>query len=340
MTDASLYRILRLVHAYEGRTALRIDEFSVRRASIVGLVGPNGSGKSTLLHLLGFIHAPTEGQILFKGEPAGPFSESVRFTVTLLPQEPYLLKRTVWQNVRYGLHLRGREGGQQDRVQEALQWVGLEPNLFLHRKWYALSGGEAQRVALAARLVLRPEVLLLDEPTARVDALSAQRIKEAAMRARREWGTTLVVASHDRQWLYEVCDDVLHFYRGRIFGNGEENILFGPWRQREDGRFDTLDSEGTSFVVDPPPSSDAVAVFGTDAFSVSSDRPPPGQPYIEATISRLLWDRSKGQVIVSFLAGSQPVNARFSRKDIAEKRLYPGRTVWIGYDSAAFRWLE
>ncbi len=340
MAEASLYRILRLVHAYESGTALRIDELAVRRAAIVGLVGPNGSGKSTLLHLLGFIHAPTEGTILFKGQPAGPFSESVRFTVTLLPQESYLLKRTVWQNVRYGLQLRGHEGGQQDRVQEALQWVGLEPDRFLHRKWYALSGGEAQRVALAARLVLRPEVLLLDEPTASVDALSTQRIKEAAMRARKEWGTTLVVASHDRQWLYEVCDNVLHLYRGRIFGNGEENMLFGPWRQRGDGRFETHDSDGASFVVDPPPSPDAVAIFGTDAISVSSERPSREQPCIEATISRLLWDRSTGRVIVSFLAGSRPLSARFSAEYIAEKRLYPGRTVWVGYDPSAFRWVE
>ncbi len=69
-------------------------------------------------------------------------------------------------------------------------------------------------MALAARLALKPKVLLLDEPTASVDAASAQLIKEASLRARKELGTTLIVASHDWQWLYEICDEILHLLTG------------------------------------------------------------------------------------------------------------------------------
>ena len=84
-------------------------------------------------------------------------------------------------------------------------------------------------MALAARLILKPEVLLMDEPTASIDALSAQLIKDAVLKARRDWGTTLIVASHDWQWLYGICDTVFHLLKGRFLGTGRENVLFGPW---------------------------------------------------------------------------------------------------------------
>jgi tungstate transport system ATP-binding protein len=92
--------------------------------------------------------------------------------------------------------------------------LGLDPDTFARRQWDELSGGEAQRVALAARLVLNPRVLLLDEPTASVDARSSELIRSASLRARNDWGTTLVIASHDREWLYDVCDEVLHLFKG------------------------------------------------------------------------------------------------------------------------------
>jgi len=198
---------------------------TVEKASIVGLRGPNGSGKSTLLRLLGLIEKPAEGEILFNGRPVEPFSAAARFRVSLLPQEPFLMKRRVLGNVSYGIKIRGAVADVTGRVHEALSLVGLSDRDFVRRPWYALSGGEAQRVALAARLALRPDVLLLDEPTANVDTSSAELIREAAFKAREEMGTTLVIASHDWQWLYEVCDRVLHLFNGKILGTGRENIL-------------------------------------------------------------------------------------------------------------------
>ena len=129
----------------------------------------------------------------------------MRDRVALLPQEPFLLKRTVLTNVAYGLQIRKVRANRRERVAEALgvgraRRPGVRPSAR-----YALSGGEAQRVALAARLILRPEVLLLDEPTTSVDAFSARLIRDAVLKARADWGTTLVIASHDRQWLAEIC---------------------------------------------------------------------------------------------------------------------------------------
>ncbi|MEA3232005.1 MAG: ABC transporter ATP-binding protein, partial [Thermodesulfobacteriota bacterium] len=226
-----IYEINSLKHSYGANTVLAIEHLTVQPASIVGLIGPNGSGKSTLLKLLGLIEKPTEGTIHFNGRFVEPFSNEARFLITMLPQEPFLMKRSVFKNISYGLKLRGNGSEIAKKVNEALSLVGLDSNDFAQRPWYALSGGEAQRVALAARLVLKPKVLLLDEPTASVDAASAQLIKEASLRARQELGTTLIVASHDWQWLYEICDETLHLFKGKVFGTGRETIIFGPWQK-------------------------------------------------------------------------------------------------------------
>ena len=173
----------------------------------------NEKTRSSSLRLAGFVERPTAGEVLFDGKPASPFSPEVRNRVTLLPQEPFLMKRTVLNNVAYGLRIRKASDHLSERVDKALSYVGLDGKDFAQRPYYALSGGEAQRVALAARLILKPEVLLMDEPTASIDALSAQLIKDAVLKARRDWGTTLIVASHDWQWLYGICDTVFHLLK-------------------------------------------------------------------------------------------------------------------------------
>ena len=211
-----IYQLENVVQRYNGKPVLEIERLELVSGTITGLVGPNGSGKSTLLKLLGFVERPSGGKVLFDGRPTLPFDNAVRSRVTLLTQEPYLLKRTVFNNVAYGLKVRGDRGDWSPVVNEALLKVGLDPFRFARRQWNELSGGEAQRVALAARLALKPKVLLLDEPTASVDAASSELIRIASLAARTEWGAAVVIASHDRQWLSDVCDDVLHLSDGKI----------------------------------------------------------------------------------------------------------------------------
>jgi tungstate transport system ATP-binding protein len=213
--NTALYAIKELSQAYNGRTVLNIDYLAIPRRSIIGLTGPNGSGKSTLLRILGFLEDPMRGEVIFEGKPCSSRHNGIRRKVTLLPQEPYLLKRSVHANVAYGLKVRGRRNTG-DRVAQALKLVGLSPERFGQRSWHELSGGEAQRVALAARLILRPEVLLLDEPTANLDAESTKQIKEASLAARRDWGATLVIANHDMNWLQSICDKILTFSDGLL----------------------------------------------------------------------------------------------------------------------------
>ncbi|MBW2108560.1 MAG: energy-coupling factor ABC transporter ATP-binding protein [Deltaproteobacteria bacterium] len=212
---ADLFRLEQVRQCYGGRTVLEVDSLTICRHAIIGLAGPNGGGKSTLLRVLAFIEDPATGIVIFEGRPCSTRHGDVRKKVTLLAQEPYLLDRSVHANVAYGLSVRG-DTNVGEKVRGALDMVGLCPARFAKRACHELSGGEAQRVALAARLVLRPRVLLLDEPTASLDAESAQRIKAASMAARRDWGATLVIASHDMAWLKSVCDQILYMQGGRI----------------------------------------------------------------------------------------------------------------------------
>ncbi|WP_320005864.1 ABC transporter ATP-binding protein [Maridesulfovibrio sp.] len=210
-----LYRLENVVQRYNGRLVLSLGDFRVSEGSIVGLAGHNGSGKSTLMRMLAFLESPDSGNLFYDGKKISEPELRLRREVTMLTQEPYLLKRSVGANVAYGLELRG-EKNISGKVCDSLTRVGLEPDKFMHRNWFELSGGEAQRVALAARLALQPRVLLLDEPTASLDIESTQLIHNAAVSAREEHGTTLVIVSHDHYWLEEVSDTILKLSAGRI----------------------------------------------------------------------------------------------------------------------------
>ncbi|MFP5259901.1 MAG: energy-coupling factor ABC transporter ATP-binding protein [Acidobacteriota bacterium] len=220
---SALYELAGVVQRYGDREVLRLPSLTVAEGAILGLAGPNGGGKSSLLRLLAFLESPAEGEIRYRGQPTLGREYALRGEVTCFPQEPYLLKRSVRANVGYGLSVRG-VSDVRPRVDEALTLVGLDPGRFAGRMWHELSGGETKRVALAARLALRPRVLLLDEPTANLDRDSAELVRRAVVAARERHGTTLVISGHDHPWLRAICDDILWLRDGVIaaplFTNG------------------------------------------------------------------------------------------------------------------------
>jgi len=215
-----LYHLQGIEAAYEGGGAvLHVPELSIARGSIWGLAGHNGSGKSTLLKVLGFLLTPLAGVMTFDGAvvdaQARRSGHLLRRKAALLGQETCLLSRSVAANVAYGLKLRGLPAPS-EAVAQALALVGLPADEYAGRSWRQLSGGEARRVALAARLALRPMALLLDEPTAGLDRASTEHVKAAALAARESYGATLVIVSHDLPWLESCADVLLTLEDGRI----------------------------------------------------------------------------------------------------------------------------
>ena len=239
------------------------------------------------------------------------------------------------------MKLRGEKNDLAERVHQALALVGLPGERFASRPWYALSGGETQRVALAARLVLKPRVLLLDEPTASVDVASAQLIQHAAMQAMQEWGTAIVVASHDLQWLYDVSDDVLHLFQGKILSTRYETIVLGPWEVMEDGRYGKRLSKGAHLLVSAPPRADAAAII---RFSLLDDTGTAvGQsPLVQAvkgSIRRLNLEHTTGRIIASLMAGDMAFNVPLTKQQVNNGRLFPGQTIDAGYRIDHITWI-
>ncbi|MEN8245763.1 MAG: energy-coupling factor ABC transporter ATP-binding protein [Thermodesulfobacteriota bacterium] len=336
---APIFEIKDIKHRYAGRTVLEIDRLNIQPASIVGLIGPNGSGKSTLLKLMGLIEKPTQGDIQFNGRPVEPFSQEARFRTTLLPQEPFLMKRNVFNNVTYGLKLRGNGGSMMKKAHKALAMVGLEGDEFLRRPWYALSGGEAQRVALAARLALKPRVLLLDEPTASVDAGSAQLIKEAALKARQESGTTLVIASHDLQWLFEICDEVLHLFKGKILGKGRETVIFGPWHELSTGQWGKVLPDAQLLRVPTPPNPEAPALIDLLPAGTEPTGETDAMNVLKGTVSRLSLEKKTGHVFATVLVGGHPLTMRMAPDQKERQNIYPGDTIAVHYRIDQVTWV-
>jgi tungstate transport system ATP-binding protein len=211
-----LYRLNNLHQSYGSREVLAIKELTIAAGCIYTLTGPNGSGKSTLLNILAFLSPPTSGEIWFSGEPVAWSNGSLlrlRREVTLLHQAPYLFDTSVRANIVYGLKIRGITGQEQhSRIEEALELVDLGG--FQKRKSRELSGGEAQRVAMARALALRPKVLLLDEPLANVDRSSAELLEKVIL-ALPQRGTSVIISTHDPEQRRRFGSNRIHLIAGK-----------------------------------------------------------------------------------------------------------------------------
>ncbi len=230
-----------LSYEYPGQSAveigftLTIPLLRVEAGSITLLTGENGSGKTTLLKLLAGLVEPVSGSVRVIG------TGTSKGGCVLVHQIPYLLRGSVERNIAYGLKVRGVPVAERRaRVAQCLDVVGLGG--FGRRRTDTLSGGERQRVALARALVVEPEVLLLDEPTASVDAKSKGRL-EAIIRDIAKNGTTMGITSHDSPFSYRVADTMLRV-EGGMLADLEVNVLKGHIG-RTDDRFSYFATSST-----------------------------------------------------------------------------------------------
>ncbi len=337
----SAYHLTGIRHYYGDKKVLDIPELNIETGSITGVLGPNGSGKSTLLKLMAFIQQPTFGTVFYKGRPEIPFSPLVRSKVTLLTQKPYLLKRTVIENIVYGLKIRQDRDRLDLRVKEALAAVGLDYDNFAHRKWHELSGGEAQRVALAARLILKPDVLLLDEPIASVDTKSAKLIREASLNARNAWGTTLVIASHDLQWLYSISDKHLSIFNGKVFSTGMENILTGPFETRDENTLLKKLDDGQFIFLNAPSKELHTAIIQKKSIAIDLEKQAHHDSLnqLSGHIISMLLEKKSTHIMTTISIHDLSFVLRLTAVRVSHLNLYPGKAVIIKFQAADVEWI-
>ena len=192
-----IFQLRGVSKGYNGRCVVDVPELDIHQGEIFCIVGPSGAGKSTLLRLLNFLEPPSTGTIHFDGGSYSPADEvplAKRRKVTTVFQRSILLNRTVWANIEYGLWLRGEKASHKE-VGAVLEQVGLKG--IARQQARTLSGGELQRVALARAMVIKPEVLLLDEPTANLDPYNVGLIEDIVKELNHTRGTTAVLVTHN-----------------------------------------------------------------------------------------------------------------------------------------------
>lgn len=233
------YALEGIRHKYPGSSSpfwLELDRLKIGAGDLLALVGPNGAGKTTLLMVLALLVRPTQGSLAFFGENPWSTDDRVlqaRRAAVLLTHHPYLFKGTVFDNVAFGLKVRGiPEKEWLARIRPALSLVELSG---LERKSAGgLSAGQAQRVALARALALQPRVLLLDEPTANIEAGLAVRVEAIVREICHESGTTVVFSTHNFSQASRLGDEVIYLSDGKRVPFSHENCFSGT--AQTDGR--------------------------------------------------------------------------------------------------------
>ncbi|MFN7959532.1 MAG: ABC transporter ATP-binding protein [Holophagaceae bacterium] len=209
-----------LVHRGATRV-LDIPELDLRVGEVLALMGPNGAGKTTLMLTLAGLLAPTAGSVLFRGSAlqAKGDREAFRRRTTMVFQDPLLFDATVAQNIAAGLKLRGLSAHERKpRVTAWAERLGL--GSLLDRPARQLSGGEAQRTALARAFVLNPEILFLDEPFAALDPQAREGLIGDLGHLLAETGTTAVIATHDQGEATRLAHRLAVMREGRILQRG------------------------------------------------------------------------------------------------------------------------
>ncbi|MCD6581046.1 MAG: ABC transporter ATP-binding protein [Desulfuromusa sp.] len=214
-----VYTLKNIEHRLGENFCLKVLQLDIDRHDIHVVSGPNGAGKSTLLRILALLLKPQQGSFYFSGQPIAPSTRcqlSLRRKITLVEQSPYLLQGSVFSNLAFGLKIRQINCAEQEqRIAETLPLVGLAD--FSQRPIKELSGGEIQRVALARALVLNPEVLLLDEPTANIDHDSLSGF-EQLLRSLAKNGMTVIMSTHDPAQAERLSGHLIKIQKGAVKG--------------------------------------------------------------------------------------------------------------------------
>jgi ABC-2 type transport system ATP-binding protein len=225
-TPNSVIKAEGLVKRYGDRVALNGVSFSVREGEIFGLLGPNGAGKTTLISILATLLPPDEGQVLICGYDLRREADRIRPLIGFVPQELALYPTlSAWDNLAFFGRIYGLRGtALKERIAAVLDLVGLRDRAGDAVRTF--SGGMKRRLNIAAGLIHRPRLLLLDEPTVGVDPQSRNFIFEHIERLRSE-GMTILYTTHYMEEAERLCDRVAIMDEGRILALDTPRGLIG-----------------------------------------------------------------------------------------------------------------
>ena len=207
-------------HSFGSKFSMDLS-FSMDKGELLCIIGPSGSGKSTLLSLIAGIDTPQGGSIIIDGEDITHMSIRKRQIGMVFQDFSLFPSMNVERNIQYGMKdTQNRE----ERTRELLDLVGLEG--YGKRSVSQLSGGEAQRIALARAIAAEPRILLLDEPLSALDAPLRKKLRSVIKHIHEKTGTTMLYVTHDREEAFAIADRILVMKAGRIEAIGEPEELY------------------------------------------------------------------------------------------------------------------
>jgi tungstate transport system ATP-binding protein len=219
----------------DGRDILKNINLGIDRAKVFALIGPTGAGKTTLLRLMDMLDRPSAGRVIFDGIDVTTSEKArleARRRMAFVLQKPVVFNTTVYDNIAYGLKWHGVERRQtRQKADDILETVSMAA--YRKRNARTLSGGEVQRVAIARALATSPEVLLLDEPTANLDPLSASKIEDLVWGIVKRDAITVIMATHDMSQGQRLADRIGVLVNGEIVQTGGAREIFTSPNNRE-----------------------------------------------------------------------------------------------------------
>lgn len=199
--------------AYEGVEILKGINIEVEDGEIVSILGPSGSGKTTLLNIILGITEPSEGKLIFNENDITKVPMEKRGFNIVFQDYALFPNLSAYNNIVYGLK-NNQNLSTKDEVDELIELLGLEKHV--DKKIENLSGGQKQRVALARTLVMKPKILLLDEPLSALDGVIKESIKERIKKIAKEFNLTIIIVTHDPEEALTLSDKVLILNEGIV----------------------------------------------------------------------------------------------------------------------------
>ena len=213
----------------EGTRALKNINIEIEKGEKVAIIGPNGAGKSTLFSHFNGLTEPTSGCVKIEGKPISFEKDEllkVRQKVGIVFQDPndQLFAPTVKEDIAFGpMNLGLSYDEVEKRVEDALKMVGMEN--YEDKTPHHLSGGQQKRIAIAGIIAMKPELMILDEPTAGLDPDGVEKVLNI-MNQLNEEGMTLIISSHDIDMISKYADKIFVLYNGEIIESGNKNKIF------------------------------------------------------------------------------------------------------------------
>ena len=218
-----MLELKKIRNSYEGIEVLKNINLKIEKGEIVSILGPSGCGKTTLLNLILGLTQVSEGRIIFDGEDITQMPMEKRGFNIVFQDYALFPNLNVYENIVYGLKNKPNISTTKE-VQDLINLLGLGKHLT--KKIEELSGGQKQRTALARTLVMKPKILLLDEPLSALDGVIKESIKQKIKEIARDFKLTTIIVTHDPEEALTLSDKVLIVNEGQIsqFGTPEEII--------------------------------------------------------------------------------------------------------------------